>query len=395
MAQGYFVAPMTCPYCGDNSDGSNLRLSHHLLATHGATIGVGDRVPVSPHILPRDFVWVRRAEPDEALHLLKDGACRACGSELWVELVVEAGILARVDIVAFERDVLARQHWVTDEVWTRFTFDPPAHGRWAALVRSLPGDADVPELSPLEVAVDGAVVDLDTAESGPVVVVPDDEPRRALASRLQAAWQSGREDDPALAPALEHLRAVQRAWDVPDHPVLFSRAPTSDTPHPADEALLNALEAEAERLDAADAAAEVGAEPSALLEMRRAFLVRLKGAGLFDDERREARGRALATYFASRVRTWFLAYEQLRAWGLAGSAADPLDGPVSIDYARLQLWPKGADGGAWAARATPLLDGEDGDQGFVVEHAGGGGVRAWWRRDAGRPALLALERLAR
>ena len=227
-------------------------------------------------------------------------------------------------------------------------------------------------------------------------------------------WSLGTED-PVLVRwvdlqlALERLQGLREHWSPPSGPWLFTSHPTSPLPSPEDLEIVRRLAREAEDIDAADATAEVGAEPAELLERRRRFLAECDAAGVFDphpfvSDSQDARTAALRNYGSRSLLDLREAALALRSWGLLGvdgpdtaGSRSVLSGPVCLDYVRLALWPPGEDGPTWARRATGILsppeDAEgslQGQQGLVLRHVAEDWVRVYWRRDGALPAVLAV-----
>jgi hypothetical protein len=201
---------------------------------------------------------------------------------------------------------------------------------------------------------------------------------------LAVSWQ-------ALQDALETLVSLRAAWTPEPGPWLFVQPARSGFVTPADHEIIQSLEREAAAIDALDLEAEVGSESPALIARRRRFLAACGKAGVFDAAFGAEREKWLDYWLAARLLALRRAALQLRAWDLL----DPSSwaGPVCLDYSRLQLWAPGGDGRLWAEKALKLLaQTGSGDQGVVEERISGRiTARAWWRRDAELPALLAVE----
>lgn len=197
----------------------------------------------------------------------------------------------------------------------------------------------------------------------------------------------------ALRKGLAELEEIRAGWVPEPGPWLFVRPSLRPFVTPEDEALVRSLEKEAQAIDELDFRAEVGREPASLIARRRKFLTACRDAGVFSPDYGAARDQWLQLWAAERLLALRRAAARLRAWNLFKEDEQPPDGSACLDYVRLQLWPPGEDGEAWAGSALRLLPAaSEDDQGAAIEKVGSSIVTVWWRRDGERPALLAVAR---
>lgn len=205
-----------------------------------------------------------------------------------------------------------------------------------------------------------------------------------LARHVPISWA-------ALQQGLAELLELRAGWRPEPGPWLFARPTLRPFVTPEDFQIIRSLEQEAEAIDKLDLEAEVGREPAALVERRRKFLAACRDAGVFAPDHGKVREQWLYNWSAERLSALRAAFVSLRGWGLLNEGEELPDGRVCLDYVRLKLWPPGEDGESLARSVLGLLPAaSEGEQGAVIERVGASAIRVWWRRDGGRPALLAI-----
>jgi RNA polymerase subunit RPABC4/transcription elongation factor Spt4 len=118
MASTYFVAELDCPVCGTRSPADeSTDIVTPLLAEGPAFLAVGDRADeISWATVSHWYPVLREPEPGEPIKLLETWACPNCGSENWVRITLDDGVVAAIEAVPLTRETILDAHAIASEV---------------------------------------------------------------------------------------------------------------------------------------------------------------------------------------------------------------------------------------------------------------------------------------
>jgi hypothetical protein len=111
MSFSYFVADLQCGTCGRVS---RANIDTSIESEPGTVLTIGSHVDVTPIDMEISHHKVREWKPEEPLRVLESWGCPNCGAPNWVEVVIDAGKVKSMEVVAFDQSTLDRVHFVTD-----------------------------------------------------------------------------------------------------------------------------------------------------------------------------------------------------------------------------------------------------------------------------------------
>lgn len=115
----YFVAPLSCPKCEATSpdDGSTNMTTYIRDEPQLAYLRAGDLLKVNlDAINERGYLTIHRPQPGEAVRILHEWECPACGTNFnWAEIVVRDDRIESIEAVDLNRETIDRANYLHDE----------------------------------------------------------------------------------------------------------------------------------------------------------------------------------------------------------------------------------------------------------------------------------------
>lgn len=115
----FFVAPLSCPHCGQVSPADSSTNMQTKVQAHpaGASLGIGDRLALPPEGLGDTYICLHTPAKDDLVTLLTTWECPACDQAWnWAAVRIDKGTIVSIESVSLTPALIEHADYISDDL---------------------------------------------------------------------------------------------------------------------------------------------------------------------------------------------------------------------------------------------------------------------------------------